>query len=83
MSQKDFSLIAGVIFLIVAVFHAVRLIMGWPARIAGWDVPMWISWPALIFRAERLAKSRNTLMCFSTAPRETGLRSKNNDFLRL
>ena len=48
MSQKKFSLIAGVIFLIVAVVHALRAILGWQAIIGGWTIPMWLSWPAVV-----------------------------------
>jgi len=48
MSKKDFSLIAGIIFIVIAILHVLRLIMAWPASIGGWNVPMWLSWIALI-----------------------------------
>ena len=32
MDQKTFSVVAGVIFTLVALFHLVRIYMGWPAR---------------------------------------------------
>jgi hypothetical protein len=48
MDQKTFALLAGVIFALVAVFHLLRIFMGWPAVIGGWTVPMWVSWLGLI-----------------------------------
>ncbi|MBI5732573.1 hypothetical protein HY967_01265 [Candidatus Jorgensenbacteria bacterium] len=48
MQPKTFSGIVGVIFLIIAVLHLFRIILGWEATIAGWEMPMWFSWPAFI-----------------------------------
>jgi hypothetical protein len=48
MSQKRFSLVAGLIFLLVAVMHALRLARGWHVTFASWTVPMWVSWAALV-----------------------------------
>lgn len=39
MSQKTFSLVAGLIFLVVAVLHILRLAMGWHVVIAAWTIP--------------------------------------------
>ncbi len=47
MTQKTFTLTSGVIFSLVAVLHALRLLLGWEAVIGGWQVPRWVSWPAL------------------------------------
>ncbi|MBV9551040.1 MAG: hypothetical protein JO256_15335 [Alphaproteobacteria bacterium] len=43
MSSKTFSLVAGVIFALVAVLHVLRMVESWPAVIGGWEVPMWLS----------------------------------------
>ena len=48
MSQKAFSLVAGLIFLLVAAVHLVRLVLKWSVIFNGWAVPMWISWIALV-----------------------------------
>lgn len=48
MDQKTFSLVAGIIFLAVAVMHLSRILMGWEAVIAGWQVPMWVSWGGVV-----------------------------------
>ena len=51
MSQKTFSFIAGLIFLLVAVMHALRLALRWEAVVNGWSVPMWVSALALLIAA--------------------------------
>ena len=48
MSQKTFTIIASVIFGVVALFHVLRIFLGWPAVIGGWMVPMWFSWIGLV-----------------------------------
>ena len=47
MNQKTFALTTGVVFSLVALLHALRLLLGWDAVIGGWSVPMWLSWVAL------------------------------------
>ena len=51
MSKNSFSLLAGTIFLIVAVAHALRLVLKWEVVIAGWLVTMSISAAALVIAA--------------------------------
>ena len=48
MSQKTFSLVVGLIFLLVAVMHGLRLAVRWEAVVKGWSVPMWVSALALL-----------------------------------
>jgi Mn2+/Fe2+ NRAMP family transporter len=48
MNQKAFSIVAGVIFAVVALFHLVRIYMDWPVTIGDWSIPMWASWIALV-----------------------------------
>jgi hypothetical protein len=48
MSQKTFSLVAAVIFLVVGLMHALRLLLGWHAELNGWIVPTWVSWIGLV-----------------------------------
>jgi hypothetical protein len=48
MDAKTFSLVAGVIFALVAVFHLVRIFMQWTVIIGDWSVPKSVSWVALI-----------------------------------
>ena len=48
MTQRTFNTLAGTIFLLVAVLHALRLFFRWPASIGGWIVPMWVSWVGVV-----------------------------------
>jgi len=47
MSQKNYSLLAGIIFLLVSLIHLSRIIFGWSAVMAGWSIPIWINWTGL------------------------------------
>jgi hypothetical protein len=48
MDEKRFSLVAGIIFALVALLHLVRIFMEWPVLIGHWSIPMWASWIALV-----------------------------------
>ena len=48
MDQKAFFIVAGSIFAIVAVVHALRIFLVWPLVIGDWVVPMWVSWIGLV-----------------------------------
>ena len=48
MTQRTFNVVAGTIFLIIALVHAWRLLAGWTAVINGWTVPHAVSWIAVI-----------------------------------
>lgn len=49
MKPKTYFVMILVVFLTVASLHLLRIIFGWPVQIGGWDVPMWLSWLAVIF----------------------------------
>jgi hypothetical protein len=48
MSIKTFSLVAGVVFGIVALVQILRIALAWEVVIGGWTAPMWFSWIAVI-----------------------------------
>jgi hypothetical protein len=48
MDAKTFSLMAGVIFALVALLQLVRILMEWHVTIGEWSVPKSVSWVALI-----------------------------------
>jgi uncharacterized membrane protein len=48
MSQKTYLKTAGLVFLIIAVLHLLRLVLGWSAVFEGWSVPQWLSAVALV-----------------------------------
>lgn len=60
MTQRTFNVMAGVVFSLVALLHALRLFFGWSAAIGGWVVPVWFSVVAL-FAAASLAYVAFTL----------------------
>ena len=43
MKQKTYNQVTCTIFLIITILHILRLLFGWNANIAGWEVPMWLS----------------------------------------
>jgi hypothetical protein len=51
MRQKTFSLVVGLIFLLVAVMHVLRLAFKWEVVLNGWLVPMWVSAIAIVIAA--------------------------------
>ncbi len=48
MSQRTFSLIAGVVFGLIALGHVLRIVFGWPFTIQEFSVPMWGSGLAVV-----------------------------------
>lgn len=48
MNQKSFSNVTLIVFLLIALLHALRLVYGWSAVIGGWEVPMWLSGLAVV-----------------------------------
>ena len=51
MGQKTFSLVVGLIFLLIAIMHGLRLAFRWEVVLNGWSVPMWASAVALLIAA--------------------------------
>ena len=62
MNNKSYLSVTGVVFLLIAVLHVLRIVYGWEAVIGGWEVPIWLSWVALVvsgylaWTAKRLTK---------------------------
>jgi hypothetical protein len=48
MDEKTVSLVAGIIFALVALLHLVWIFMEWPVIIGDWSIPIWASWIALV-----------------------------------
>ena len=51
MSQKTYALLAGVIFLVIAIAHLARVVFRVPVVVEEIDVPMWASAIAVIVMA--------------------------------
>lgn len=43
MTQKTYFAVTGILFLIIMVVHAVRLMMEWNVVVGGFAVPLWFS----------------------------------------
>ena len=48
MTNNTFRKVAGTVFAVVAVAHALRVVYGLPIMIGEWFVPMWLSWLAVV-----------------------------------
>ena len=46
--MRAYIQITGIVFAVVALAHVVRLMLDWPAQVACWVVPIWISWVAIL-----------------------------------
>ncbi len=46
MTARNYSLLAALIFAVVAMLQLVRAVGGWPITIAAVSVPLWASWIA-------------------------------------
>ena len=51
MSQKTFSVVVGLIFILIAIMHGLRLAFRWEVVLNGWSVPMWVSAVAFLIAA--------------------------------
>jgi hypothetical protein len=63
MGLKEYCVVSGVLFSLVALAHLLRIIFGMPVQVDGNDVPMLVSWIGLVvpaglaFWAFRLSRS--------------------------
>ena len=44
MNNRAYLVISGTIFSLVALAHLARAVESWPVQIAGWTVPVAVSW---------------------------------------
>ena len=42
--MRTYIQVTGALFGVMALVHVARVILDWPAQVAGWVVPIWISW---------------------------------------
>src|SRR5262249_38031966 len=45
------SIISGIIFVVIAIVHLLRAILGWSATIDGTEFPLWLSWLIVVIAA--------------------------------
>jgi hypothetical protein len=46
--MRAYLQISGTLFGLIAVGHLLRLFRHWPADVAGYAVPLWVSWIGLL-----------------------------------
>jgi hypothetical protein len=51
MTQRTFAVVTAMVFSLIAVGHAVRLLRGWQVTIESVVVPVWVSWIGLAVAA--------------------------------
>lgn len=51
MTARIYLLISGTIFGLAAIFHVLRVVIGWTLTLHTWSVPMWVSWLGTILPA--------------------------------
>jgi hypothetical protein len=51
MTQRTYSLVTAVLFLLIALLHGFRLFRAWQVTIEGAVVPLWVSWIGLVIAA--------------------------------
>jgi hypothetical protein len=63
MGHKEYCVVSGVLFSLVALAHLLRIILAMPVQVDEFDVPMLVSWVGLVvpsglaFWAFRLSRS--------------------------
>jgi hypothetical protein len=48
LNRKTYMTVTAVLFLVVAVAHLLRIILGWHVEIGGLSIPFWVSWLAVL-----------------------------------
>ena len=48
MKNNTYFIVTGILFIIVAVLHGMRIVLGWEFLIGGAPIPMWASWVAFM-----------------------------------
>lgn len=48
MKNKNYYTTTAILFVVVAVLHSVRVILDLPLVIGLYEIPMWLSWAAVV-----------------------------------
>jgi hypothetical protein len=48
MNRNTYLTVTATLFLVVAVVHLLRIILGWHVEIGGLSIPFWLSWLAVL-----------------------------------
>jgi hypothetical protein len=48
LNWKTYSSVTAALFLVIAIAHLLRIILGWEVGIGGLSIPFWVSWLAIV-----------------------------------
>ena len=48
MNRKTYLTVTATLFLVVAIMHLLRIILGWQVEIGGLGIPFWVSWLGIL-----------------------------------
>jgi hypothetical protein len=48
LNRNTYMTVTSTLFLVVAIVHLLRIILGWPVEVGGVSIPFWLSWLALL-----------------------------------
>jgi hypothetical protein len=48
MMARRYAIVSGTLFAAISLLQLVRALNAWPAQVAGWSVPVWLSWIAFV-----------------------------------
>ena len=48
MNRRSYCVVTGIIFIVIALLHLLRIIYHWRVVIGPWAAPDWVSWVALV-----------------------------------
>jgi hypothetical protein len=48
MNRNTYLTVTATLFLVMAIVHLLRIILGWQAEIGGLNIPIWASWLAVL-----------------------------------
>lgn len=46
--SNNYPIVSGLFFGVIAVLHAVRAVYQWPVNVGTMEIPVWVSWIALV-----------------------------------
>ena len=44
LNRKTYMTVTATLFIVVAIMHLLRIILGWQVEIGGLSIPFWVSW---------------------------------------
>jgi uncharacterized membrane protein YhaH (DUF805 family) len=48
VNRNTYLTVTATLFLIVAIVHLLRIILGWQVEVGGLSIPFWLSWLAVL-----------------------------------